>query len=400
LPSLLEDVEVNFQTKFAERLSTGYYLPAGVNLLIRVTSGNIKGWQVRIGGHTDDLSWCEYLRRFPCVSTCKSLETEMSISSPYGGLVYFESPAAGNLSAYLTNVLEAPYIDLQMPETINDWKRRRQAPGLWAELAGENIIFTTPSSCIRNLDNPIEVLRFWDRVVATHHECRGTNVTDSRRERIVNDIQPSAGYMHSGYPIVTHLDCCQPEYNECIFDLDKLKLNGCWGLFHEIGHNMQRSEWTFDGCGEVTVNIFSMHATKFVIGQDIINQAWPLGVKGSFKNYFAKVPNYDDWKADCCMALMTFAQLIKHFGWESMRKFMKDYEQDKTNNHAALPKNNQEKIDQWVLRYSRIVGKNIKPQFEMFGLPVSNHINDQLRDLPAWCPENEKDGNVFFAALK
>lgn len=74
----------------------------------------------------------------------------------------------------------------------------------------------------------------------THHECRGTNVRDSRRERVVNDMQPSAGYMHSGYPIVTHLDCCQKDHGECIFDIDKLMKNGNWGMFHEIGHNMQR----------------------------------------------------------------------------------------------------------------------------------------------------------------
>jgi hypothetical protein len=69
-------------------------------------------------------------------------------------------------------------------------------------------------------------------VVLTHHELRGTNVNDYRRERVVNDMQPSAGYMHSGYPIVTHLDCCQNEYEECIFDAKKLKQKGCWGLFH------------------------------------------------------------------------------------------------------------------------------------------------------------------------
>ena len=102
-------------------------------------------------------------------------------------------------------------------------------------MAGENIIFTTPSDCIRHIDNPAEVLKFWDAVVRTHHECRGTNVKSQRRERIVNDKQPSAGYMHSGYPIVTHLDCCEKTCPECIFDLEKLKKDGNWGLFHELG---------------------------------------------------------------------------------------------------------------------------------------------------------------------
>jgi hypothetical protein len=48
---------------------------------------------------------------------------------------------------------------------------------------------------------------------------------------------------------------CEKKVDNLLFiDLDKLKKKGCWGMFHELGHNMQRSEWTFSGSGEVTVN--------------------------------------------------------------------------------------------------------------------------------------------------
>lgn len=104
-------------------------------------------------------------------------------------------------------------------------------------MAGEHIIFTTPSECVRHLEDPIEALRLWDNVVRTHHECRGSDVKSSRRERVVNDKQPSAGYMHSGYPIVTHLDVCQPNNPHYLFDAEKFMKNGNWGLFHEIGIN-------------------------------------------------------------------------------------------------------------------------------------------------------------------
>lgn len=60
-------------------------------------------------------------------------------------------------------------------------------------------------------------------------------------------MQPVAGYMHSGYPIVTHLDVCEKTCRECLYDIDNLRKNGSWGLFHEFGHNMQRGEWTFEG---------------------------------------------------------------------------------------------------------------------------------------------------------
>ena len=96
------------------------------------------------------------------------------------------------------------------------------------------------------------------------------------------------------------------------------------------------------------------------------------------------------------MALMAFAQLIKHFGWDSMKTFMKNYEHDITNK-VNLPQNNQDKIDQWVIRYSEIVSQNIRPQFEMFGLPVSKNVDDKLAGLELWCPSEEKDPSKFFS---
>jgi hypothetical protein len=118
----------------------------------------------------------------------------MSLSTPFGGLIYFESPGPGSIYASLNNVVESPFIDLTKAATIEDWPRRRQSSGLWvficdngdssfgfvsdiyyfyfkkAELAGANIIFTTPSECIRKLENPVDILKFWDKVCETHHQ--------------------------------------------------------------------------------------------------------------------------------------------------------------------------------------------------------------------------------------
>ncbi len=96
------------------------------------------------------------------------------------------------------------------------------------------------------------------------------------------------------------------------------------------------------------------------------------------------------------MALMTFAQLIKHFGWDSMRQFMKEYEKD-IERHTNLPQSNQDKIDQWVIRYSKIVSRNIKPQFKMFGLPVSDYVDEHVSEFDPWLPEVEKNPELFFS---
>ncbi len=61
---------------------------------------------------------------------------------------------------------------------------------------------------------------------------------------------------------------------------------------------MQRNEWTFDGSVEVTVNLFSMHACEFVVGNKIIKQKWLRDQIREFEKYFSKQPTYEDWKSD------------------------------------------------------------------------------------------------------
>lgn len=136
----------------------------------------------------------------------------------------------------MCNIVESPYFDLTKPETVNDWHRRKQSVGLWAELAGRHIIFTAKSEHIKHLDDPTELMEFWDKVVAGHHKLRGTMPTDYRRERVTSDTQIAVGYLHAGYPIMTHLDVCESDYEECIFDLEKLKKKGSWGLFHGMNY--------------------------------------------------------------------------------------------------------------------------------------------------------------------
>ena len=39
-----------------------------------------------------------------------------------------------------------------------------------------------------------------------------------------------------------------------------------WGFFHEMGHNHQQPDWTFDGTGEVTNNVFVLYILDTVCG--------------------------------------------------------------------------------------------------------------------------------------
>ena len=171
-------------------------------------------------------------------------------------------------------------------------------------------------------------------------------------------------------------------------------------MFEELAHNMQRSEWMFDDTGDVTVMLFSMHVVyKMSGGTPVYKQQWLMDQAGKFEKFFADQPTYERWQGNYGMKLVTFASLIKHFGWPAMKTFLKNYERDINNPNARnmLPVTNQDKIDQWVIRYSRIVQRNIKPHFQMFGLPVSSSVDARVAHLPGWCVENEKKAKVFFS---
>jgi hypothetical protein len=40
------------------------------------------------------------------------------------------------------------------------------------------------------------------------------------------------------------LDVSDPKSNDFIFNSEELEKKGAWGLFHELGHNMQQGWWS------------------------------------------------------------------------------------------------------------------------------------------------------------
>ena len=68
--------------------------------------------------------------------------------------------------------------------------------------------------------------------------------------------------MHSGYPIMIPID----DSIKVGLDERRLRADGAWGLFHELGHNHQSGEWTFSGTGEVTNNVLVLYVFDKVLG--------------------------------------------------------------------------------------------------------------------------------------
>jgi hypothetical protein len=91
-PVLKTNITLKLSSKFNERLSTGYYLPAGVQMTVNVIQGSSNGWTCKIGAHTDILHDTSEYTRWPVCFVEKNMSQRKSlkIKSPFGGLIYFD----------------------------------------------------------------------------------------------------------------------------------------------------------------------------------------------------------------------------------------------------------------------------------------------------------------------
>ena len=370
--------------------STGLYAAPGQLVTVTVPdSVTGHGLHVRIGCHSDRLwrhdSWRrppEICARFPV----SSVQTEAA--NAFGGLIYIETPVDLTVPAFevtIDGAVEAPHY-IHGKTDLARWRESiRHLPAPWAELQTEKVIFTLPSKTVRDLDNPGELMDFWDGIMDRYAELLGRPPQRRRIERFVSDVQISAGYMHSGYPLMTMLDI-----TGTMVDKQRIRTNGhhgVWGLFHEIGHNHQHRDWTFNGTTEVTVNLFSLYVMEKVCGL-------PIGGHGAvteqarqrkMDKYFTGGCDFQQWKSDPFLALAMYVQLQQEFGWEPFTKAFAAY--------RALPAHERpttddQKRDQWMTRFSKIVGRDLGPFFQAWGIPTSEQARAAIADLPDWMPED------------
>lgn len=362
--------------------STGLYAAPGETITIHMPDNQRKaGLTVRIGAHTDRLWHLAAWKRVPEISRRFRLTVPVfRVANSFGGLIYMECPdhGSGTADIEIAGAVEAPYYVLHQT-TLNDWKaviRHRPAP--WAELESGKIIVTVPSSAVQELEDPESLMLFWDKIADAHATLATIPLKRKRPERYVADVDISAGYMHAGYPIMTHLDAAAD-----MTQLDRLR-RGSWGLLHELGHNHQSPDWTFDGTGEVTCNLFALHAIDTVCTP-------PAGSRGhtavdnppSVADYIRRGAKFDEWKRKPFLALQMYIELQRAFGWKTYKKVFAEYRELP---ESQRPHTDAEKRDQWMVRFSRACGRNLGPFFQAWGIPTSQAARKSIENLPTWMP--------------
>jgi hypothetical protein len=384
-PRITREVSVN--PSLPGWTSTGLYAAAGETISVTVPAAIAEqGYAVRIGCHSDTLYHLDSWQRAPDITKSTAIATaETKTASTFGGLIYIEVPGRSKetsaFTATIQGAIPAPLFVLGQ-HTDDQWNAEiKKQPGHWAELACAHLIITCPTEVARTINNPTELMTFWQKVVAAQDEITNQAAERKRPERIVSDIQISAGYMHSGYPIMIPTSAA-PE----MVTYGRIKFPG-WGFYHEIGHNHQRGTFTFDGTGEVTNNVIGMYCYHEVLKKD-----WLIGHSGiteeARREHVQKIKRASDkwqtWKSDPFLALTTYIQLVQEFGWQSWHQYLHSFADS---SFGPVPKDDSDARDQFLIRYSKIVNKNLGPFFDFWGIPISAGAREQVSKLETWLPK-------------
>lgn len=364
--------------------STGLYAPAGGVVTVTVDGDEVEGLGVRIGCHTDELWHLAEWKRVPEISRSWSLKRGANrVASAFGGLVYVEvsGRARGVRSVTIAGAVESPRFVLGKT-TKEEWARLRRTPGAWGEIETPSVIVSVPASALRGIEDPTEIATLWQEILDHAADLRGIPRKRWSPERYVPDVQISAGYMHSGYPIMTHMDVVKD-----LSDAATLRA-GSWGLFHELGHNHQDGMWTFDGTVEVTCNLWSLYLMEKVAGKPIGTGHGAVDSKDErtrrMVKYMAGGADFSAWKRDPFLALEMYIQMREAFGWEPFTKVF--VEMDALPG-GQRPRTDLDRHDEWMTRMSRATGRNLGPFFEKWGVPTSPGARASVSGLPGWMPE-------------
>lgn len=79
--------------------------------------------------------------------------------------------------------------------------------------------------------------------------------------------------------------------------------------------------------------------------------------------------------------------MINSFGWNAFKIIFREYES--LPEKEKLLTNDSTKWNEWIIRFSNIVGLDVSPLFYFWNIPFSDKISSNLNDLTPWLPNDE-----------
>lgn len=245
----------------------------------------------------------------------------------------------------------------------------------WVELISETaLVNATMASAQAHVDDPHRLMGYYDWIIPAAHDQYGIKAGNayphaptSHRYHFV-ELSPDTGYyMFSWYYRMTASPKAIPAYLNSI----KISTDG-WGMWHELGHQLQIRDFTWSGQTEVTVNLTSAYIQRLL---GLPSRFETAGDYDTVFNYFNQTQKEFDSLGLFARAIM-FWQLQLTFGDEFYRRVGKNYRDSQ-----ERPSTSEEKIQRFILETSRVAGYDLSPFFTMWGLAPSAATTSALASM-------------------
>ena len=368
-PAVERDVDIDLTVPRWH--STGLFAAAGAAVSFKIDADAAKlGLKARIGSTADNLSSLQEWKRAPLVTVEVPLtKEETTFSSPYGGLVYVVVPRSlkGAAKVRVSGCVMAPWF-VSGRDTAEKFARECAETGApYGEIQGRDFIITAETEGLKQVSDPGWIADYWDRVLAADAELACMKGPRESPERICPDVQLVMGWMHNGYPLMTHVN---DNHLDWAIDRERMEKGDVWGVCHEIGHNHQSGDWTPEGTGEVTVNLFTCFAIETVAGANIRESRFQSGAGQSRKRvakWVAGGKKFDEWKKDPFLALEVYLRIKEVYGWAAYKKVFGRYREP----GFKRPPNDAEKWNTFARELTAATGHDMAAALAAWSIPLS-----------------------------
>ncbi|WP_141549580.1 putative mucin/carbohydrate-binding domain-containing protein [Bacillus cereus] len=299
------------------------------------------------------------------------------ISSSRGGILYFYNMNnEGEVTASVTNGGSHFPLFILGKHTKKDWDEmlKKYKDPYAVELKGERSLITTTYDSVqkymKNTD-PTDLMKLHDKIIRLENAVAGLSEdsvgvakSPTHYVQFVEKRKPAKGdfmfakHYHTGYI---------PTAMNRVLDIEVLEKDG-WGPWHEVGHLHQQEPWKWSKVREVTVNIYSLAVQKALGNQLEMDEHY----KNSFE--YLEKPKAERF-IDDINPLTMFWQLNVVYGEHFYPRLHQAY---RLLPQSEMPHSDEEKKQLFIYMTSQVVGQNLIPFFEEWGLTPNDDIREKI----------------------
>ena len=386
------------------RKPTGTYLAPGTIATVTVPPALVNaGYKIRVGAQASDLSSRAPVERLERATRLYAINaTTIKIASPYGGGIYIEVPYlanAGVVSVTVTGAVRAPYFSAKTfhQTTPTEWDTERTMPAPWADFQSDKFMFQVPRKWIYNMTGTqaTQLMVDWDKAMDAINDLMGFDRNRGKETMYCQtDVILRASVYAPGYPAVNDSSNVNSEVspagyaNHYFVRGPATTLTAASTEFHEQGHAYFFPK--FGGESESNVNLLQPAMLYRAFGKTIDEAqnsscgdgnsfitmdttaiAWmcvfsfspnEIPMQDGEKNYQHK--GHAKWMD---IARIYATPSNPNAGWEKLDAYWRSFMLDDANN---VPYGTS--TDDYLLRLSRAVGKDIRPLFHFWGIHPQN----------------------------